>query len=168
MNLRCSLTITVAIATVATLSAQALQPQHTLSVIVDGSKTPDRIPDDLAYHHFVLAVAERQNPSKEEFTRRELRLRPVGLSKNDQDLCISALAGLREELDAVETARRAVIADAGATNDSALASLKARQDAAVAKVRAALRNMSVEGQSLLDGYIKTHVKRHITILGSAH
>lgn len=166
MNLRCSLTITIV--AVATLSAQVPQPQHTLSVIVDGSKAPDQIPDDLAYHHFLLAVAEHQNASKEEVTRRELRLKPIGLSEKDRDLCISALAGLREELDAVETARRAATADVGASNDSALASVKAREDAAVAKVRAALRNMSVEGQSRLDGYIKTHVKKHITILGMVH
>lgn len=138
--------------------------QHELSVVVDGSKTPDRIPDDLAYRHFILAIAEHQNPTQSELTRREMRLAPIDLSKNDHDVCISALTGLRERLDAIEAARAAAFANNTTTRDSALTSLKAQEDAAIAGVRLALRGMSSDGQSRLDGYIKTHVKRCIRIL----
>ncbi len=157
------LLLIVAAATLGTLYAQSPQHDvHELPVLVDGSKTPDQIPDDLAYHHFILSVAEHQKPAQIELTRRETRLRSVGLSAEDHARAISALAGLREKLDAIESAR----AENATALDSAVANaLRAQEDAAIAGVRAALSRMSPDGQSKLHDYMTTHVKRCIRIYG---
>ncbi len=144
-------------------------PQHSLVPLVDGSKTPDQIPDDLAYRHFILAIAEHQNPSQHEYKRRDTRLDPIGFSKQDHDSCIFALAGLREELDAIEADRKTIQVTAAPGDpgvQSRLTALKSQEGSAIAKVRSALRGLSAAGQALLENYIKVHVKTHIVILGS--
>jgi hypothetical protein len=78
----------------AVISTAQTSHVHTLSIVVDGSKTPDQIPDDLAYRHFILAVAEHQSPTKDAVERREARLSPIGFSKQDHDACVLALAQL--------------------------------------------------------------------------
>lgn len=161
--------------TVATLSGQirisdgTLNPsQHSLSVIVDGSSTPEQIPDDLAYQHFILAVAEHRNASKEAVTRRELRLKRVGLSLDDQARFVSALDGLREELDSIEQARSELATNSGSQSELAYKALKSREAAAIAKARAGLAHVTADGRARLNDHIRTHVKKHITILGMKH
>lgn len=41
-----------------------------LPVAIDGAKTPEKIPDRLAYYHFIMAVAEHAEPSPDELDRR--------------------------------------------------------------------------------------------------
>ncbi len=145
----------------------AQTPQHNLSIVVDGSKTPELIPDDLAYRHFILAIAEPRSPTVEETKRRETRLIPIGLSASDYDLCISALAGLREKLDMIEAGRREALADTTEHRDSTLLTLKGQENMAITAVRVALRRLSPDGQSRLDGYIRARVKQRIVLLGDA-
>jgi hypothetical protein len=153
----------------AVLGAQT-PPAHTLRVIVDGSKTPDQISDDLAYRHFILAIAEHQNPSKEEFQRREARLRPIGFSKQERDTCVFALAGVREELDAIDAARNQIaptFASSDAGVQARLATLKSQEDSIIANARSRLRLSLGDGQARLDIYVRNRVKRQIVILGLA-
>ena len=50
----------------ATGSPQGVAHVTSLVVLVDGSKHPEQIPDDLAYRHYFLAVATHEQPSAEE------------------------------------------------------------------------------------------------------
>lgn len=86
------------LAAMAPAYGQPAHSEHRLSVVVDGARTPDLIPDDLAYRHFILSIAERRNPSQAESRRREIRLKEIRLPGPDQDLLIAAVQGLREEL----------------------------------------------------------------------
>lgn len=52
---------------------------HQLSVLVDGSKTPELIPDELAYNHYILTITEHANPTPEEVRRRDSRIHPIHL-----------------------------------------------------------------------------------------
>lgn len=79
---------------------------------MDGSKNPELIPDDLAYRHFLMFVAEHANATAEEVRRRDSRLAPLHFSKQDHDFFISALAGVREKLDGIEVSRSKLANDA--------------------------------------------------------
>lgn len=155
----------VLLAPMARAYGQPAHSEHRLSVVVDGSRTPDLIPDELAYRHFILSIAERRNPSREESRRRDIRLRDIRLSDPDQYLLIAAVQGLREELETIEEARKEALQDMSVTRDATLASLKAREDKAIAAVRSSLRLLSPDGQARLDEHIKTRVKKRIVILG---
>ncbi len=153
------------------LPAQHAAHSSSLSVVVDGSKDPELIPDDLAYRHFLLALAEHGTPTTEEARRREARLNPVGLSVSDHDELIDQLHGVREELDSIQMSRQSGFASQTLTESARTAlftSLRSREqillDNAVASLRA---NLSSQGMAQLDAYVRGHVKAHITMLGIA-
>lgn len=149
-----------------TPSPQSAQSPSGLTVAVDGSKTPDQIPDDLAYRHFILAIAEHKNPSTQEYQRREARLAPMGLSPSDHDASIAALAGLRETLDQIQVSRNA-ISPGDPTASSQFADLKSQEDAAIGIAVGLLRaSLTLDGQARLGSYVRGHVKSRIVILGA--
>lgn len=76
-----------------------------LTVLADGKNSPELIPDDLAYRHFVMALSAPQIPSSDESRRRESLLRPLNLTSGDHDALIGALAGVKENLDAMNKTR---------------------------------------------------------------
>ena len=150
------------------LSAQQTQPLQ-LPVLVDGSKTPDKIPDDLAYHHFFLALAVPASPSAEDQARQLAFLAPVKLSPADQENLIGLLATFRTDLDPIEQARAKLLAAApGAGSAAALADLNTRENDLVTSTLAMVRaSLTPDGVSRLDKYIKTHVKKRIVIYGTS-
>lgn len=137
--------------------------QHKLSPVIDGRTNPELIPDDLAYHHFLLAISEHRNISELEAKRREAFLRPVGLSREDQARVISALAGVREDLDAVTEKRWRLMAGTDPDRDTLLMGLKAEENTILQNARDRL-NLSNDGQALLDKYVRTRVKSHIVVM----
>lgn len=151
-------------------SAQHTGHQTMLPVVVDGSKTPDLIPDQLAYRHLLMALAELQHPPAEAVGRRIAHLAGVGLSAADRQNLISAMSGVREQLDEIYLATEQAAVDTSLTSagkDTAIASLRAQQevllDATADKLKTALTN---DGWLRLDAYVKDHVKRRIVIYGS--
>jgi hypothetical protein len=134
-----------------------------LPIAVDGSKNPESIPDDVAYRHFLLAIAIHENPSQDELLRRSTLVARVGLSKADHDAFVSALGSLREELDAVDQARTSLTA---ASPISAFEEVQMQErrllDDAVARLRGVL---STEGRMKFDDHIRQYVKKRIKILG---
>lgn len=138
-------------------SEHSAHPQQ-MQIVVDGKTTPDLIPDDLAYHHFLITIAEHAQPSQEEVRRRRSRIVRIELPEQDADALVKATAGLREQMDEVETAR-------AAGGDSR--ALRDRVESAMVGVRAKIRStLSPEGLKIFDGFIKTQVKGSIKIYGS--
>jgi hypothetical protein len=134
---------------------------HQLAVLVDGSKTPELIPDDLAYNHFILGVAQHLKPTPDEVRLRESRLAPIDLSKQDLGSLVSALTGLREDLDSFENAEAA----AGGSGD--LTVVRARWHSSMSAARDRLQfALTPDGLARLDSFIRDHVKRFIVIYGS--
>ena len=68
---------------------------------IDGSLTPDQIKDSVAYHPFMLNVAEPANPTKEQAARFRAKLSPAMLDD-------AALAGLAPILARYRTQQQAL------------------------------------------------------------
>lgn len=154
-------------------NASAGPTQHLVTsasapILVDGSKTPDKIPDWLAYRHFIRAISESTGASVEEKSRRESRLAPIGFSKADHDITISALSGAREQLVAFEAQRQIESASPSEASiqNARLDSLLQQEHDYLDGIKASwYSSISVAGRALLDKYIRTQVKSHIVIYG---
>lgn len=148
------------------LPCQVLLAQHThptqLTVLVDGSKTPDQIPDDLAYHHFFMAASAHPTPSAQEQGRQQAMLAPIGLPAPDQQSLIPVLAQFRVQMDQIAQ-RRAVPGVTAAQ----LTSLQT-QEAVLAATTVANAGavLTQDGAARLYQWISTHVKAHIVIVGN--
>jgi len=135
-----------------------------LVVLVDGSKHPEQIPDDLAYRHYFLAVATHEQPSAEEQERQKAQLAPLGLSEPDRQQIVLQLGRMTTQLEAIEAAR-----EASDGTDAALASFRVRHDAVVSQTASSVRGaLSADGASRLSRYITETVKGKIKIYGSAN
>jgi hypothetical protein len=153
------------------LTAFALSAQSTaappagavtqLVVIVDGSKNPEQIPDNLAYKHFLMAVATHEQPVPEEQKRQEAFLKDVGLSGSDEKTIALALGKMTTQLEAIQAAR---VASDGAP--ASLVALKAQEDALISGVITQVRQaLTSEGQLSLNQYVTGTVKKNIKIYG---
>lgn len=158
------------------LCAQHAHPQSSpgstaqLPALVDGSKTPDQISDNLAYQHFLTAVAAHPSPSTQEQARQAAQLLPLHLSPADQQGLILVLAPFRTQLDQIESGiAHLTNAALGSNTPAQLANLKAQESALLATTLPNLRlSLTSDGVSHLDQYVKTHVKAHIVIYGTPH
>lgn len=158
----------------AALTCGALSAQHShkmsaapgssnqLPVLVDGSKTPDQIPDNLAYQHFFASVSAHPSPSAQELARQNAQLLPLNLSAADQQSLVQALAAFRTGLDPIEAALLLQPAVAQ------VAALRQQKDTLLTNTMTNIKSsMTSDGFGRLDQYVKTHVKQHIVIYGGA-
>ncbi len=130
-----------------------------IPIIADGSKNPEKISDQVAYRHFILQASEPHSPNMQQMDRRFALLSRLKLSQSDQNAALSALDGVREQLDTLNFSS-AVSAAEGVARDAAFNRIL---DAALARLRASL---SVDGLARIDTFVQTHVKRHIVIFGT--
>jgi hypothetical protein len=115
---------------------------------VDGAVTPEAIPDDRAYAHFLGAMASQPDPHAV-----AAALQQVGSSAADRARMQHALAALGADL--------AALADPSAAGrPSAQDDRRRAFERARASVGAAL---SPAGAAQLDTYVQTEVKRRIRI-----
>jgi hypothetical protein len=129
-----------------------------LPIIVDGGTTPEAIPDELAYHHFIMAIAIPDNPSLVEVSRRNGLLDAVGLSKSDNASLIGALAHVREGLNTVSAMRAQSPIDPAA--------LKLKEDGIILTARERIwASVTADGFERLTNHIRGHVKTRIKIYG---
>jgi hypothetical protein len=143
--------------------AQNAGPVTRLVVLVDGSKNPEQITDDLAYQHFFLAVAAHEQPSTDESKRQDAQLSPVGLSQADRQVLTGELGRLTTQLEAIDAA---MAASDGA--DSTLLGFRTQRDEAVSRTVGTVRSaLTSDGASRLSRYIAETVKRNIKIYGTS-
>lgn len=152
--------------------ARAMHGAHVMSdslvLLVDGSKAPASIPDQVAYRHFLTAVAEPASPTPVQADHQKVRLAPIGLSDADHAAFTSLLAQLRAQLDAIQQARNSADSLADTQMLSAYAALKTQEDMLFATTVSALgTTLSGNGQAQLDRYVKQVVKTKIKIYGSS-
>jgi len=150
------------------LSAQHVHPMSSssaapgLPVLVDGSKNPEKIPDNLAYWHFFAAVAAHVTPTAKEQGRQNAQLLALNLSAVDRQNFVAALAGFRATLDGIEAT---LLAQASAAQ---VVSLRQQKDSLLSSTMAALNSsLTADGLAKLNGYVTTHVKQHIVIYGGS-
>ena len=138
-----------------------------LAVIVDGSVTPNQIPDGLAYRHYLTAIATHASPSETEYARQAAQIAPLGLSSADQGALISALVTFRSQLDTIESSRENVVPGAAAA--AQISGLETQVNNLVAATIQSIRQMlTPTAANTIDQYVKTHVKTHIKIYGGTH
>ena len=154
----CISTIVASLLLHAQQPATSSTPIHQLPVVVDGSKSPSSIPDDLAYKHLIITLGIHNNPTAIESYRRDVLLRPLGLSDSDSAALITALTGLRDQLDGIE-------AGWGPNADAKL--LRAQWNSAVGTAVDRTKNsLSPDGLAKLHDFIEKQVKPSIVIYGS--
>lgn len=137
-----------------------------LSITVNGEQNPERIPDSLAFRHFILATAKRVDASPEQVDRRESLIREIGFSKEDHDSFVKALAGVREQLDQIASERRRWQGNQTPAAIVSLRELKQQETSVVENATHRLETVfSWEGTTQLLAYVREHVKRRIVIYG---
>ena len=153
------------------LSCQLASGQHThvqavsggpakLPVLVDGAKTPDKIPDSLAYEHYFTALSVPATATAQDKDRQAAQLDNLQLALADRQTIVGGIATFRAQLD-----RIAYAAGPASTADDLLA-LRAQKAALVNTTLSTLRQaMTAQGAARLDQYIQGHVKSHIVIFG---
>jgi len=147
----------------------AAQSQHAhepaLTVVARGADSPEPIPDNIAYAHFVLSIAEPDSPTPKQAERRDAALRPLGLSKSDLDALLLALRGVRHALESLDEEATRVSSTAGA-NLERLGDLRLQRSRVLDEARArALAALSADGVSRLADHIRSRVKPAIIIYG---
>jgi hypothetical protein len=137
-------------------------------VVIDGAVTPEKIPDTLAYQHFIRAMVAPDEPSLNRAKRREGLLSRVQLSARDRAAMVTALSGVESRLSAVvETRRRA--ARGPALTPDAVRALRDEEDGLVRDARALIKSrLTSQGAARLEAHIQEHVKRRIKIYGAVN
>jgi hypothetical protein len=143
------------------------QARHdTLPLTVDGSKTPELIPDHVAYGHFIAAVATPAAASSDVVARREGYLARVKLSDRDKAGLLSSLRNVREQLDDIQQRRRQGSRERPLT-PAALRALKSEENETVRQVRSRIRSsMTPDGRATVENFLNNHVKRRTRIYGT--
>jgi len=137
-----------------------------LPVAVDGAKNPERIPDAMAYRHFLRAIAIHVKPSQDELARQDMLIGRIGLSAGDRDALKSAMESVREQLDAINEERQRVSSGTQPTPWS-MAALRVQEQSLLDNSRVLVANsLSVDGAGRLDAHVQQHVKRSIVIYGN--
>jgi hypothetical protein len=144
--------------------SSAAQSAVSLSLTVAGAITPHKISDDLAYQHFIRAIATSSKPPQ--MARRSAFLARIGLSRGDKEALIGALNSVRERLDEVADKRRRSAVDSVVPRAD-VALLNAEEDGIVGQARGRIRSrLTPAGRRQLDEHTQGHIKRRITIYGS--
>lgn len=115
---------------------------------IDGSVTPDLIPDNTAYTLFLRAIAESSSPTEAQRVRQKAKLAPIGLSADDYAVITTITGKLFDRLMAINAARSLH----SASTDS---EEKATQDT----VNALNSSLSPDGLKRLEAHIKAEKKR---------
>jgi hypothetical protein len=136
-----------------------------LPVLVDGAKTPELIPDSLAFQHFIKALAIPDSPSTAQEAVREALLSRLTLSDADHRSFVTALSGVRSSLDNMAASMAKWPADSP-TARAVQADMRRQEAALMDGVRNQLQtNLSADGWTRFNKYISEHVKRRIVIYG---
>jgi hypothetical protein len=141
--------------------------RSTLPVTVDGGKTPELIPDWLAYHQFIRASAMPTTPSAKQSNRNEARFDAIGFSQIDRNGYVAALANVREELDQVAADQENVGRVDTPTARAMRKVLRGRKDQILEDARLRLQTaLTFDGWVRLNGYVQNQVKTRLIVYGS--
>lgn len=133
-----------------------------LPLAVDGAKNPERIPDYLAFRHFLSVTAVSATAPEHERGVRDAALALVQLSAEDRTAYLSAIGTLRDELTSIEQRRRL----AGHDDVRSLNDLRTEQGRLLdGRAARAMASLSTTGAERLRQHINGRVKSGIKIYG---
>jgi hypothetical protein len=137
-----------------------------LPVAVDGAKTPELIPDSLAFRHFLMVLALSAAATPEEVARRNVLLKRAGLSPVDNDRLLNAIASVNDELSNINQ-QESLWSINAAPGRAALDDLRRQQGLILDEARTRLiATLSADGVTSFDRFVVGHVKRHIIVYGA--
>lgn len=145
----------------ATLSVVPASAQYTaLVLVIDGSKNPEQISDDLALQHLLLATMVSAHATPTERGRQEAQFASIGFGPSDTSMFVNELVQMRQQLDTIERA--------SATRGSvAFLTTRPQQIAVVSESMAKIRRqLSADGLLRLNRYIGESVKKRIVVYGN--
>lgn len=150
------------------MEAQHEHHSSQLPVLVDGDRTPEAVPDDLAYAHFLAAIALEQDAPEDARKRQAAQLLPLGLEPEHQEALKRILAhlkaGLNETERGLQEASRGVQPPESSRRIASL--LEQRRQLAAAAVGEIRRSLPEQAFARIDNHVRTHVKRRIVIYGA--
>ncbi len=141
---------------------------HSIPIAVNGAETPEKIPDDIAYSHFVSVIAISSAATPAEVGRRRAILTTARLGQEDAKAIGNALAGVREQLAALDVERKQLTRETAGSVQSlaAAASIRSRQQTILREARyRVIGTISPDGARLLHEHIERRVKPRIVIYG---
>jgi hypothetical protein len=165
----CAICITLALS--CSMSAQS---QHThvatsnslgaLAATIDGSKTPDQIPDSTAQRLVLRALAQPPGASAEQLARQRAKLAPLLLSEGDTTLLSSILAQFLTSYQSfIKSQQTAIAAAQAAGTPFDYGDPIDQREALVASTIAAIRTqLSAPGASAFMQFVNSE-KKHMTI-----
>ena len=140
-------------------SGVAVKTNLNLPLAVDGRKNPERVPDRIAYNHFIGFNAESASPTPNEMQRRNTSLARVGLSPDDHRVLVEILKGVRDELRQADTLSKGTSIERAAAKD--------KRDDTLARIRTRIQtDLSPDGVMRLDQFIR-RLKLNVRIYGAA-
>ena len=148
------------------VSAQNSPPPHQHNVptnLIDGSKTPDLIPDSTAFRHWLLITSVVPNASNADFVRQQAEVSKLGLTESEKLKLRLVLANFRRQYEAL-IQRHNDRAKAGKHPDLNL--LLQQLDDLVASARTAINTtLSSDSVARIENLVKIH-KNLIQIVSS--
>lgn len=136
-----------------------------LPVVIDGRTSPEKIPDELAFAHFLLALADPSVAASQRSSRRFVLLTPLDLSAQDRGAFMDALDGVATQLDFLgrETQRLSATPEAA---EGRLDDLRVRRTNVLSSAQLQIRTkLSPLGREHLDRYLKEQVKASVIVYG---
>lgn len=131
-----------------------------LPLLVDGEETPELVPDQLAYRHFIVATAVAAVPGPDDLARREFMLTRAGLSSAQRRAFAVVLSGVRDQLNRM--GREPNDGQTKGLSDDARARRNQILDDARERIEAQL---DADAVARIQAYVQAHVKTHIKIFG---
>ena len=135
-------------------SSQSGNIGHSLAPTIDGSITPDAIPDRVAYRHLIAAAAASNTSPQSAVARRDFILNQLGLSESDR-------LALLDSLDKV--ANRLSQASRESNTSARVIARNAILDEAQLQVQSVL---TLDGVIRVQEYLRHHVKPRTKIFGA--
>lgn len=144
-------------------SSPGTQAINTLPVAIDGAKTPDKISDQLAYRHFIAAVALSPMASVDEIDRRNDFLSLTDLLPDDISRFVTKIGHVKDQLDTFERTRRSEVVSL-----ETLAQVNGQQASLLDEVTAdVLQSLTEDGRTKFERFIRERVKRRIVVYGDS-
>ena len=127
--------------------------------VVDGAKTPEKIPDEVAYLMLFRTLAD--GPDAPEYKTRSMIIHNEGLSDADTDSIILAANEAMTRIASMELG----VSQSTVPNDSKTALLQTQRNAILRDVAATLQlRLSSASATKFQEYLKTKVKTSIRIV----
>ena len=144
---------------VASVNPQSIAGASKVALSIDGQVTPERVPDEVAYRHFISVTAVGLGASAADFHRRDAILEQVGLSGADRRAYVAATITVKGALQRIERNMETLHLDIAAVD-----ALKQERGSLLdnAALRA-LSSLSADGVARMRLHINERVKRHIRI-----